>query len=222
MSVKLYDEAIYNKIYSWFPEGKSKMRILKPDETARMFQINADLSKDEPLTLPLIAISRDRRVGLNIRTKRNLSYDGLVIARNKDKSIQLNAIPIELMYQIDIYTAKYEEADDLWRELVFNLVNHPKITITIPYNNINVTHNANLKLLEDIEDASDIPERIIPGEFTRWTLQVELQDGYIFSAPINKNYSINAEDSSVELTEFVDVEEEENHNGFTHINEEEI
>ena len=64
-------------------------------------------------------------------TRRPLSYDGLTRSHDSQtKSAKIvNVIPISLVYQIDVYARLAEEADILMRNLVFNIVNYPAITI---------------------------------------------------------------------------------------------
>ena len=226
MSVRFYDEAIYKKIQNWIVDPN--MRILKPDETTRLFQVQADLNNDNPIRLPLIAISRDRSIDFTVSTKRNLTYDGLKIEYSNDKSAQLNAIPFTTNYQLDIYTSKYEEGDEYLREFVFQLINNPKLEIEIPYNGVNISHVANLRLVPSAEDNSDIPERLFTGQFTRWTLTLELQDAYMFNAPVKNNWKIVGDaNTSLELEEVLkpdldyDEELQSSHDGFTHIAEKE-
>ena len=57
MTISYYDDAITYKLKNWIPDN-SKLRVLKPDETKRLIEITADDSKDKPLQLPLIALSR--------------------------------------------------------------------------------------------------------------------------------------------------------------------
>ena len=37
-------------------------------------------------------------------------------------------------------------------------------------------------------DTSDIPNHLFAGQFYRWTIQLELQDGFLFSIPYKKNW----------------------------------
>lgn len=181
MAIKYYDEALFNKIQSWIKDPS--MRILKTDETLESFRIRADKGDDGALKLPFINITRDKNFEI-LRLGRNpLSCSGVIIAAGKKTAIPLNAIPVSLSYQIDIYTQDYAQADIYLRELIFNLVNHPKITIEIPYNNVKFKHNAYVRLLADVNDNSDIPERLFKTQFTRWTLQITIDDAYLFSAP---------------------------------------
>ena len=42
------------------------------------------------------------------------------------------AIPINITYNIDIYTQRYDEGDEYLRAMVFNIVNQPKMKVVIP------------------------------------------------------------------------------------------
>ena len=182
MAVKYYDEAVYNKIHNWFPED-SKMTILKVDDTLENFRIRADKGNDKPIELPFINISRDKSFEILRLGRTPLSCSGRIVLKGSEKAIPLNAIPISLSYQIDIYTQRYSEADVYLREIIFNLINHPRLTINVPYNDINFKHYGTVRLLADVQDNSDIPERLFKTQFTRWTLNITIDDAYLFSAP---------------------------------------
>ena len=47
-------------------------------------------------------------------------------------------------------------------------------------NNCKSIKEAHIRLLSTIEDNSDIPERIFAGEFTRFTLQIHVDDAYLY------------------------------------------
>lgn len=191
MGVRYYDTAIYEKIKAWVRD--ERMRILKPNESMRVFQLAADLSDDTPITLPLISISRDTNVEILSTGKRAMSFDGLMVKSDGKKTHQINAIPIRLRYQIDIYTKEFEMGDEYVRNFIFNLINHPKLTVTIPYNNLNYHHDCNITLDSTVQDNSDIPQRMFAGQFTRWTISFSVDDAYMFSAPIENNVSMEAE-----------------------------
>lgn len=194
MAVKYYDEALADKIKGWLPDNFKK-HILKPDEVSRLFRIRDDESKDEPLSLPIVALSRDTTIELLETTKSPLSFNGKKIGGNDDKTIQLNGIPISIFYQIDIYTKHYAEADAIIRELIFKFKNNPKMIITLPYNGANVEHVCYTRLLSTITDNSDIPQRQIEGQFTRWTIQLRIEDAYLFSIPIRDNWCMSEENT---------------------------
>ena len=60
----------------------------------------------------------------------------------------------------------------------------------IPYNGTELHHTANLRILDTVSNTSDITERHFAGQFTRWTIQIELQDGFLFSIPYKQNWRI--------------------------------
>ena len=194
MAVRFYDDALVEKIKKWLPE-ETNLRILKPDETKRLFKNLADIKNDAPLTLPLIALSRKARIRIQNTNKKPLTFDGMKIRAYdendnplpQDSVIKLNAVPMELEYQLDIYTKKLVEADEYMRNFVFNFINYPNVIITIPYNDCKLQHESTVYLNQDVEDTSDIPERLVPGEFTRYSLSLVIDNAYLFSAPIKSN-----------------------------------
>lgn len=188
MAIRFYDEAIINKIKSWVKDPN--MTILKPDEMTRLLQQRADQTLDQPISLPLIGLSRDPDIEIQSTNKKPLTFDGLMIKADEEKSIQLDAIPIEINYQLDIYTRYGYEGDEYMRNFVFGFVNNPKMIVQIPYNNQNLTHTFNVRLLSRVSDNSDIKERLFADQFTRWTLFLQIDDAYLFSVPIKDNVNI--------------------------------
>ena len=193
MALRYYDDAIISKFQKWI---KSKsLRILKPDESDRLFSLESDTNNDAPIKLPLISLSRDTSFNILRTVKNKMSYSGYTVGMSEDKSMSmpLNAIPIHTIYQLDIITKKADEADEYLRNFIFNIINHPKLYITIPYNGTDIQHVANIKILDTVTDNSDIPLRMYSGQFTRWTIQFELLDAYLFSIPYTENWKIEGE-----------------------------
>lgn len=192
MSATLYDEALLNKIKSWVDD--SNIRITGPDETRRLFESTADINNDRPIELPLIALRRKTTMEILNISKQPLTHNGLKTDYSmggkyyskpesdldKPRVSQLNAIPIRLYYQIDIYTRLYEEAEEYVRNFIFNLINYPTVEIIIPYNGINKRQLSFIDLSPEVEDNSDIAERLAPGEFTRKSLSISI-DGYLYN-----------------------------------------
>ena len=188
MAVRYYDDAIVAKLKKWVPE-ESNLRILKPDESQRLFSLHADDKKDTKLTLPLVALSRDKDIELLSNVKQSRSFDGITYITTPEATAKINVIPILVRYQLDIYTKTYEEGDEYVRNFLFKLINNPSLYITIPYNNVpSLKHIANIRVLSTVSDTSDINQRIFSGQFTRWTIQMELQDAYLFSVPYKTNW----------------------------------
>lgn len=190
MSVRFYDEALVDKIKAW--SKNTNLTITSPNETARLFEITADENKDS-IKLPLIAIRRAPTIDLLSTNKKPLSFDAKTLEANERKSLQLNAISININYQIDIYTRFAEEADEYIRNFVFNIINFPKLLITLPYHDKDIKHVSNIRLQPTINDNSAIPERLVAGQFTRQTLSVFVDDAYLFDLRYRDNIMIDPE-----------------------------
>ena len=189
MAISYYDDAVTAKIKGWLADN-SNLRVLNPDETKRVVELHAEDSGDKPLQLPLLAISRNKELEITNTIKQNKSFDGLIIQQDAANAatVHMNVIPVKTLYQLDIYTKKQLEADEYVRQFLFKLINNPQIIVEIPYNNYVIKHTANLRVLNSVSDTSDIPSHLFPGQFYRWTIQLELQDGFLFSIPYKKNW----------------------------------
>ena len=179
MGLRFYDEAVVDKIKSWVKDPN--MKILSPNESSRLFQLKAEDSNDQPLVLPLIAISRDNEFEIISTAKKPLTYDGGHLDATDEESKLLNGIPIRISYQLDIYCKYFAEADEYTRNFIFNIINYPNIHIEIPYNNAKIEHNSTLILESTVTDNSDIPERLISGQFTRMSIRMTIDDAYFES-----------------------------------------
>lgn len=185
MAVRFYDEALINKLKKWTQD--TDVTLLGVNETKRRFEVLADKTNDAPIKLPLITLSRNGGYTILSKYKKPLSYDGNRFVQTSDSAALLNGVPISIQYQIDIYTRYLEEADEYARNIVFNIINYPKLNIEIPYEDLGIRHDANIVLSSDVDDNSDIPERLIPGQFTRLTIGIVIDDAYLFDVQIKKN-----------------------------------
>ena len=197
MSVKLYDDALMKKFKALLHDNRIK--IMSPEDTMAFFQQLLDTQKDTPITLPLITLTRGNTIDLEYPHKKMMTFDGAMLDANENVSLQLDAIPMTLTYQIDIYVKEEYQADAYARNFVFSLLNHPKVKVVIPYNNINYEHWSNIRLIPSIEDNSDVPNRLIHDQFTRWSIGFTIDDAYFFSLPYVDNVSI--EDTELECEE---------------------
>ena len=188
MSVKLYDDALLNKFKKWVANTPTVLTGV--NETKRLFETVIDKNNDKPIQLPLIALSRPGGYSILNKNKRPLTHIGMTAVLNEKRGAKLNVVPISISYQIDIYCRYLEEADEYARNLVFNIINYPKLEVDIPYENQGLSHVSNIRLNSDVEDNSDIPERLIPGQFTRFTMMLEIDDAYLFDLRIKDNISI--------------------------------
>ena len=200
MSVGLYDQAFLDKLNNWTRD--TKLQVVGPQDNRRMLQIMADQTNDKPIQLPFISLKRPGGFTVLNTGKRPLTFDGATLDANHDKAIQLNAIPISIPYQIDVYTRYFTEADQYARNLVFNIINYPKLDIVIPYNNENYIHHANIRMQGEVDDNSDIPERLVAGQFTRMSIKIDIDDAYLFDVRARDVYTLEIRselsDNSVE------------------------
>jgi hypothetical protein len=187
--VSLYDEALINKIKNW--TRNTNLRIVGPGEARRLFEVIADETNDKPIELPLISITRKGGFSLLQSHKQPITFDGLTLEANIDKSLQLNSVPIRIPYQIDIYTRYLEEADAYVRNFIFNIINFPLLQVKIPYEDKYIPHDSNIKLDTDVEDNSSIPERLISGQFTRYSIGIYVDDAYLWDLRYRDNYLID-------------------------------
>lgn len=187
MCVYLYDDALVKKIRYW--SGDSKISISPPEN---LFVYRGDVSNKDKITFPLISITRGNITILNTN-KSPLSREGLKRSANIDKITMLGGVPIRIPYQLDIYTRQRRENDDLMRELILKIINNPKLDIEIPYNNANLTHVFNLRLNNDIEDNSDVAEHLEKGEFFRTTLDLYIDDAYLFNFKAKDTISLDVD-----------------------------
>ena len=188
--IKLYDDALIEKIRAW--NKNLQVTITSPDETRRIFEVTADKRNDKPITLPLLCLRRVGGFRLLSPNKDVKSFDGFTLKANIKRSVQLNVIPVSVDYRLDIYTRYFSEVDEYTRNLIFNLTNYPKLEIVLPYEDMKVIHNAYIDLSPEVEDNSDIPERLFPGQFSRMTINFTLNDAYLWDIRNRDNFEIEA------------------------------
>lgn len=192
MGVYLYDEALLAKIKNW--TESANVHVYGPNESRRLIEVMADENGDKPIQLPIISISRVGGYDIINSNKKVMTYDGLMYDANKDKSIMLNAIPINVSYQIDVWTRYFKEADAYMRNLIFNIINFPMLKIIIPYNKDSraIEHNAAIRIITDVVDNSD-DNRLSIGEFTRLSIGISIDDAYLWDTRVRDNISITFE-----------------------------
>lgn len=188
MAIRYYDDVLAAKLKRWNPSAD--LRILKPNEVKRLFALNAEDTGDKPVALPCIALSRNNELEIITNVKTPRSYAGLKLSQTEAGTKMLNAIPVKPVYQLDIYTKTAEEGDEYLRQYLFKLINNPVIKIAVPYNGMEVEQIANIRVLNSVSDTSEVSERIFPGQFNRWTIQLEIQDAFLYDIPYKKNWKL--------------------------------
>ncbi len=188
MSVGLYDEALISKLRNWTKD--TVVTILTPGETKNLFSIIADNNNDNPIQLPIISLKRPGGFSVLNTGKSALSNSGARLFASTDIGKRLRAIPINIPYQLDVYTRYQDEADELVRNIVYNIINYPRLDINIPYYDENYIHYSNIRMQSEVEDTSDIPERLFPGQFTRMTIHIYVDDAYLFDIKYSETKKI--------------------------------
>ncbi len=175
--IYLYDTALLNRLKRWF----NNPNITISRDTKALFTSQADINENDSFPFPLVAVTRADTIGILETNKKPKSFRSqkFDLVSDKTQINVLNAIPISLAYQIDIYTRHRLENDNILRELVFKIINNPSLEIEIP-NSGEKTHRFNMRLRDTIIDNSDIPEHLIRWEYFRTTLEIFIDDAYLF------------------------------------------
>lgn len=190
MAVTFYDDALLAKLQKW--TAGTEILITGVNETRRLFEAVIDKNNDKPIKLPLLTLSRPGGYTILNKNKQPMSYNGLKLIKTTTGAGVVQAIPIGIGYQLDIYTRYLAEADEYARNLVYNIINYPKLTIEIPYENSKLKHDANIRILSDVDDNSDIPERLISGQFSRFTIGINIDDAYLWDVRLKDNLKLSA------------------------------
>lgn len=191
MSVYLYDDALLSKVKYW--TEKTNLHVYGVDEIRDLFQVVADESKDKPITLPILTVTRPKGYTILNTNKKPTTYNGIRVVQTEKTASMLAQIPINIQYQFDIYTRYQKEADMYMRNLVFNIINYPTLSIVIPYRDINFKHNANIRINSDVTDTSSNSARLFNGQFTRLSVTVNIDDAYLWDLRIANNLTIEDE-----------------------------
>lgn len=183
MSVYWYDESIIKKLREI--TGDARISILTPDT---LFRFVANL-KDDKVVFPLISLSRlGYTISRNTRTP--ASYQGLPMSKSGDNVDEIQFIPININYQLDIITRKRDDNDSLTDEILFYFINHPTLKVNIG-KGANVSHVFSLFFNEDVTDNSDIESHMSRGEYFRTTLTFNVPDAKLWKTTSKKLYSID-------------------------------
>ena len=186
MSVKSYDDAIIDKFREIFND--ETISIL-PVENAIRF--SAQLRKDD-VTFPMISTTR---LGYSLRNSDvnfNAKMIGGFVGRNGlNDNIFEQVLPIRIEYQLDVFTVDRESCDEIVRELVFFLHQHPTLKAHFEYG-LDVDHNFNLFLNDDIVDNSDTVDHYDKGVLFRNTLTFYTDDAVLVRSKKQKQGDIKA------------------------------
>lgn len=174
MSVKAYDDAIINKFRSIFNDNTI---YILPVENAIRF--SAQLNRDN-VKFPMISTTR---LGYSIRNS-DVNFAAKMVGSfafrdGENNNVFAQTIPIRIEYQMDVFTVDRQSCDEIVRELIFFFAQHPTLQAHFEYG-LNIDHNFNLYLNDEIVDNSDTVEHINNGVMFRNTLTFYTDDARLF------------------------------------------
>lgn len=179
MSVYSYDESIV----------RSFERIFNKDVSINVvdniFDFKAFIHRDD-LTLPIISITRTSWA-INDNRSHPMKFTGSEVGNYVDEESGIiyykgvRMMPININYQVDVFTDTRKENDLIMRELIFYLSTHPTLLVKIPYG-LDIEHVFNLILDDTIEDNSDIAEHSNRGRYFRQTIGMYIDNAYLWKS----------------------------------------
>lgn len=176
MSVYFYDKALVTHFRDILDDNR--IHILPVEQAIRF---TAQLQRDD-VKFPLISTTR---LGYSIRSSdRNfaaLHSGGYQRRTSEGTNMFAQIIPIRIEYQLDVFTVDQRSCDELIRELIFHISQHPTLSVEIPYC-LDTEHVFNIFLDDDIVDNSDTVEHVNKGVLFRNTLTLYTDDAYLFAS----------------------------------------
>lgn len=192
MSVKCYDDAIVAEFRKLFNDNT--ISIIPPENAIRHI---SQLQKDN-VRFPMISIMRTGYSIVSSNVNHTAKMIGSFTIRDgKNNNIFAQTIPIRIEYQLDIFTVERWTCDEISRELIFYFYQSPTLVAHFPYG-LDIDHNFNLFLEDDITDNSDTVEHINKGVMFRNTLTFYTDDARLFHSLKQKQGQVVA---SVDILE---------------------
>ena len=189
LSVSLYDDAILKKLQLW--ADNSSLTVLGVEDTRRLFETEADVHNDESIKLPLLSLKRKSSFTIDHTAKAPMADNGALVMASDEKGTRLNAVPITLSYQLDVYTRHKQEAEEYIRNLIFNMIDFPRITVEIPYEGLKWLHDANMIIESTVTDNSSDSMRLNLGQFTKLSIEFTVPDAYLWDVRTRTNKRID-------------------------------
>lgn len=194
----LYSNAILEKLRELTANSKTPIFVTDLGDNLFRRSILGSDNRTEEVRLPLIGlsrtgwrISRDRNYAmLKGGVSRDLFEDSSddqefsietfkEVRDNKPTIVQ--AIPIEIDYQLDIITNTLIENDMIVREFFFYFLQNPTLVVNVPYQ-LDFKHTVNFILGDEVEDNSDIESKERNGFYTRQTLTFSTEGAYLWKS----------------------------------------
>lgn len=187
MSVYAYDKSIVKAFECIFNKDIS-INVVE-----NLFDFKAFIHRDD-LQLPIINITR---TGWSINDNRNhaMKFTGSFVDKYLKEDEQMiyykgvRMMPININYQVDVFTDTRKENDLIMRELIFYLSTHPTLLVNIPYG-LDIQHVFNLIFDSNVEDNSDIAGHSNKGRYFRQTIGMYIDNAYLWKSYDEAQYEL--------------------------------
>lgn len=144
--IQLYDEALHDTLKNSF---SSFVAIVPVNDFWNVISMH----RENKLQLPAICISRSSQT-IDPEMKSWVSSRmGTVDRIQQHRAFTEQALPLVLNYNLTLLATKQHDIDELTSEVIFFIVNKPRVTITLPYGSDRPV-NAQLSIVGDVTDSS--------------------------------------------------------------------
>lgn len=205
VGVYAYDLAIINDLrvrFNYTKDGKQKTNNrIQITNAENVFDIIGDLQNDT-IQFPLISLIR---TGWQIEdySQEFMNNSGGLVGYLDDevgdriRQVRLQAIPIQINYQLDIWTQNRIDNDVIAREFIWFYKQNPQLRVKIPHG-LNITHPFNIGIENEVVDNSDIAEHNSRGRYYRQTLGLYTdKDAFLWKSSVTNVPMINLEKYSI-------------------------
>lgn len=193
VGVYAYDMAIVEDFrirFNYKKDGTPKTNnIVQITNSESAFEIIGDLDNDN-IKFPIISLTRtgwsmkDNHYEAQIHQGSLVDYMEPNDKNDKRlKQVRLQVLPIQIDYQIDIWTQNRIDNDILARELIWFYKQNPQMLVKIPHG-LNAKHVFNVAFDSDVTDNSDISEHNSRGRYYRQTFGMYVDDGYLWRSSV--------------------------------------
>ena len=181
MSVYLYEESIVDELRKI--TGDDRIHIISPDQSISFF---AQL-KDDKVKYPAVVMSRSSiRLGEYKNQVQRLKGQTAKID-DDNYIVKAQLVDMRIEWNIDIYAVDRYSCDEIFRELVFYIITHPRFSVKVPYN-LDIDQNFDLFVMDDVVDNTDLNEFKNRGEYFRMTFTIYTENAHLFSS--HKQYQV--------------------------------
>lgn len=219
VGVYAYDLAIIKDLrarFNYTKDGKKKTNnIIQITNSENVFNIIGDIENDN-IQFPIISLIRTGWQFTGAEPEFLNNSGGLVgylegEKGERIKQVRLQAFPIQINYQLDIWTQNRYDNDVIAREFCWFYKQNPQLRVFIPHG-LNITEPFNLFIENEIVDNSDIAEHNSRGRYYRQTIGLYVDDAYLWKSSVTNVPGIDVVKFAIysgDINKIEDVIEEE-------------